>query len=115
MTDAPIAQRIHEGHGLPPAWRRKLIAEWLAAHDINPEHVSANEPITVLTVPDRPPVDGEGPWPIQVIAFHQMYVRPDGAREVNFLTCKPVTFQRTVPLRVPFPASPTTDEKVDGP
>jgi hypothetical protein len=110
VTDAPIAQAIHPGTGTPPAWRVDLIALWLKAHGINPEQVSADDPITVLTVPMRPAADdSDGPWLIQVIVFSQYFTNPDGKREMNFLTGKPAVCQRTVPLHTPFPAVPTTD------
>jgi hypothetical protein len=102
---APIAYTVHDGHGVPPAWRRKLIAAWLTANDVNPDDVSASYPVTVLTVPFRPSEaadDGE-PWMLQVIVLHQYYTRADGAKEQNLITRKPVVFQRTVPLKVPFP------------
>lgn len=112
MTDAPIAQTIHSGGGSPAEWRRGLIALWLAAHGVNADQVSADDPITVLTVPIpfRPDgAHGEGPWLIQVIAFSQYFTNADGKRELNLITRKPVVFQRTVPLHTPFPTDPTTD------
>ena len=108
----PIAYTVHDGHGTPPAWRRQLIAAWLTANDIDPGLVSASHPVSVLTAPFRTEEtagDGE-PWMIQVIVLHQYYARADGVKEQNLITRKPVTFQRTVPLKVPFPADPTADE-----
>ncbi|MFC9891436.1 hypothetical protein [Streptomyces pilosus] len=109
---APIAYTVHDGHGIPPTWRRKLIAAWLTANDVNPDLVSAAHPVSVLTVPFRPAdTAGDGkPWLIQVIVLHQYYARADGVKEQNLITRAPVTFQRTVPLKVPFPADPTADE-----
>ena len=110
--NGPIAYTVHDGHGTPPAWRRQLIAAWLTANDIDPGLVSASHPVSVLTVPFRTEQtagDGE-PWMIQVIVLHQYYARADGVKEQNLITRKPVTFQRTVPLKVPFPADPTADE-----
>lgn len=110
---APIAFTVHDGHGNPPAWRRKLIAAWLTANDVNPDLVSAAHPVSVLTVPFQPAdaTEGEGPWLIQVIVLHQYYVRGSGAKEQNLITRTPVTFQRTVPLKVPFPADSTIAEE----
>ena len=110
---APIAFTVHDGHGNPPAWRRKLIAAWLTSNDVNPDLVSAAHPVSVLTVPFRPAdaTEGEGPWLIQVIVLHQYYVRGSGAKEQNLITRAPVTFQRTVPLKVPFPADSTIAEE----
>jgi hypothetical protein len=112
VTDAPIAFTVYDGHGRLPTWRRKLIAAWLTANDINPDDASADHAITILTVPFRPPeaADEREPWMVQVIALHQYYVNRHGAKEQNLITRKPVTFQRTVPLKVPFPADPTADE-----
>jgi hypothetical protein len=112
VTDAPIAYTVHDGRGTPPKWRLKLIAAWLTANDVDPGNVSADHPITVLTVPFRPEeaADG-GPWQIQVIALHQHFVRPDGKKEQNLLTRRPVDFQRTIPLKVAFPPEPTTVEE----
>jgi hypothetical protein len=114
VTDAaPIAFTVHDGHGVPPAWRQQLIATWLTANDINPDDVSADHPISILTVPLRPAEaagDGE-PWLIQVIVLHQYYTRPDGAKEQNLISHQPVVFQRTVPLKVAFPAHSATEEK----
>lgn len=114
---APIAYTVHDGHGVPPAWRRKLIAAWLTANDINPDDVAAFHPVSVLTVPFRPAEtadDGE-PWLVQVIVLHQYYTRPDGAKEPNLITRRPVTFQRTVPLKVPFPADSAHEEQAARP
>ena len=110
---APIAFTVHDGHGNPPAWRRKLIAAWLTSNDINPDLVSAAHPVSVLTVPFRPAdaTEGQGPWLIQVIVLHQYYVRESSAKEQNLITRAPVTFQRTVPLKVPFPADSTIAEE----
>jgi hypothetical protein len=109
----PIAFIVWDGHGRLPAWRRKLIAAWLTANDINPDDACADRAITILTVPFRPAEaagDGE-PWLIPVITLHQYYVNRHGAKEQNLITRQPVTFQRTVPLKVPFPAdTPTADE-----
>jgi hypothetical protein len=110
VTDAPIAQTIHPGNGVPAGWRRELIAEWMTANGVDADNVSADHPITVLTVPYRnSTADGEGPWLIQVIAFTQYYRRPDGTREHDLISQRPVSFQRTVPLTVPFPTDPKTD------
>lgn len=82
MTDAPIAQTIHPGSGPPAGWRVQLIGLWLAAHGVNADEVSADDPITVLTVPFRPPeTAGEEPWLIQVICFSQYFTNADGKRE----------------------------------
>lgn len=109
MTDAPIALTVHDGHGMPPAWRRKLIAAWLTANDVNPDNVSADHPISVLTVPFRPAETADGgPWMLQVIVLHQYYVNANGAKEQDLIARKPVLFQRTVPLKVLFPPEPTT-------
>ena len=109
--NTPVALTVHDGHGTLPTERRQLIGEWLAANRINADQVSADHPVSVLTVPYQPPTDDGTPWLLQIIVFHQFYVGPDGAREHDFLTRKPVTFQRTVPLTVPFPATPTTADE----
>lgn len=112
MAAAPVACTVHDGHGMPPAWRRKLIAAWLTANDVTPENVSADHPISVLTVPFRPEETADGgPWMLQVIVLNQYYVNANGSKEQNLITRKPVTYQRTVPLKVPFPAdTPSGDE-----
>lgn len=112
MTDAP-AYTVHDGNSRLPEWRRKLIAAWLTANDIAPADVSADHPITILTVPFRPPetADDGGPWLVQVIVLHQYFTHADGTKEQNLLTRRAVTFQRTVPLKTPFPTDPTTDDE----
>ncbi|MFF1358753.1 hypothetical protein [Streptomyces sp. NPDC058297] len=112
MSD-PIAVTVHNGRGVPPAWRRDLIAEWLTANGIDPADVHAEAPISILTVPYTPSSE-DGSWFLKVIVFTQLYVNADGAKEINFLTHEPVAFQRTVPLRTPFPADPTTDGEAHG-
>ncbi|MFF1574840.1 hypothetical protein ACFVWR_19035, partial [Leifsonia sp. NPDC058292] len=109
MTD-PVAQTVHPGGGVPPGWRRDLIQDWLTANEIDPAAVYADAPILILTFPYQPNRDG-GPWFIQVIAFTQLYVNADGAKEYDFLTGGPVRFQRTVPLKTPFPADPTPGDE----
>jgi len=115
VTDAP-AYTVHDGSSRLPEWRRKLIAAWLTANDIAPGDVSADHPISILTVPFRPPesADDGGPWLVQVIVLHQYFTRSDGAKEQNLLTRRAVTFQRTVPLKTPFPADPTPDGEGHG-
>lgn len=108
MTNAPIALRIHDGHGPVPDEVLPLVAHWLRANRINPDQVSVQHPITVLTVPYASDTEEAG-WLLQIIVFHQFYVGPDGAREDNLLTHRPVTFERTVPLTVAFPNSPAAD------
>jgi hypothetical protein len=98
----PIAMTVHPGGGIPPRWRHDLIQDWLTANDIDPAAVYADAPILILTVPYQPDRDG-GPWFIQVIVFTQLYVNASGAKEYDFLTGGPVRFQRTVPLKTPFP------------
>jgi hypothetical protein len=112
---APIAYTVHDGRGVPATWRRDLIAEWLTANGINPDHVHADDPIRVLTVPYRPPETADdGAWLIQVIVLTELYTGPDGTREVNLITGKPVACQRTVPLRVPFPTDPMASSTQEG-
>ncbi|WP_051947310.1 hypothetical protein [Streptomyces scabiei] len=115
MTDAPLAYAVHDGHGTIPRWKRQLIAAWLTANDISPDDVSATHPLTVITVPFRPAgtVDDAGPLLIQVIVLHQYYVRPDGAKEEDLITRRPVAFQRTVPLKVAWPPDPAPEPAVD--
>jgi hypothetical protein len=115
VTDAP-AFTVHDGNSRLPNWRRQLIAAWLTANDVVPSDVSADHPITILTVPFRPPetADDGGPWLVQVIVLHQYFTRADGTKEQNLLTRRAVTFQRTVPLKTTFPADPTTDGEDHG-
>lgn len=107
MTDAPIAEIIHPGGHAPTGWKQQALAEWLPANGINPNVVSADAPILVVPIP-LPPSGNEGPWMIRVIVFEQYYVGEIGAKETNMITGRAVTFQRTVPLRFPFPTDPTT-------
>lgn len=110
---APLAYTVHDGRGTPPKWRRDMVADWLRDNGINPDHVTSEAPITVLTVPLRPAEsadDGE-PWLVQVIVLSQYHVNEQGAIEQNLITRRPVTFQRTVPLRTPFPADPATADE----
>jgi hypothetical protein len=113
VTDAPIALTAHDGRSQMPEWRQRLLGDWLTANRTNPGQISSEHPIQVLTVPYEPPDGGTG-WLIQIIVFHQFYVGPDGAREQDLLTRKLVTFQRTVPLIVPFPTAPATDGEDHG-
>lgn len=105
---APLAYTIHPGGCVPDGAAQQIIAEWLPANGVNPNLVSADDPITVLPVPYGGAEDG-APWMIQVIVFSQFHVDHTGAKERNLITRRPVTFQRTVPLRVPFPTAPVTD------
>lgn len=109
MTD-PIAMTVHPGGGVPAGWRRDLIQDWLTANGIDPAGVYADAPILILTFPYQPDREG-GPWFIQVIVFTQLYVNASGAKEYDFLTGGPVRFQRTVPLKTPFPADPTPGDE----
>lgn len=114
MTDAPIALRIHDGHGSLPEEVQPLVAQWLRANRINPDQVSVQHPLTVLTVPYAPATEDGTSWLVQIIVFHQFYVGPDGAREDDLLTHRPVCFQRTVPLTVAFPTpTPAGDADED--
>ncbi|MGW2384409.1 hypothetical protein [Streptomyces sp. NPDC001658] len=108
MTTAPIAQTIHPGGSIPDPDRQDVLGPWLRANGINPRSVAAVEPITVLPVPHE--ADG-GNWMIQVIVFSQFHELPDGTHDQNLITRQPVKFQRTVPLRVPFPTDPAPKEK----
>ena len=109
MTNAPIGYTVHDGHGMPPNWRLELIAAWLTANDIDPKNVTPHHPISILTVPFRPEETADGgPWMLQVIVLHQYYVNANGSMEQDLIARKPVTFQRTVPLKVAFPPESTT-------
>lgn len=110
---APLAYTVHPGGRIPDGPAQQILAQWLPANGINPSLVAAHSPITVLPVPYASS-DGEGPWMIQVIVFDQFHVDHTGAKEHNMITGQPVTFQRTVPLRVPFPTDPTTDGEDHG-
>lgn len=109
----PQAQMIHHGPGIPADPLRQRICDWLTANGINPSRVKP-EPIYVLTIPHpNSTINGGQPHLIDVIVFTQYY-DADGRREMNLLTKDAVTFQRTVPLQVPFPTDPTTDGEADG-
>ncbi|WP_045562744.1 hypothetical protein [Streptomyces sp. FxanaA7] len=113
----PDAQTVHPGHGVQTGEQRLRINAWLEANGIDPNKVVANRPIYVLALPNGV-INGGLPWLIDLIVFHEFYVRPDGAKERNFITGDAVMFQRTVPLQVPFPtdtgpaleAAPAEDE-----
>ncbi|WP_154686151.1 hypothetical protein [Streptomyces himastatinicus] len=109
------AQTVHSGHGVPSETTLWRINAWLEANGIDPCLVLAERPIYVLAVANGT-IQGGLPWLIDVIVFHQYYEHPDGTRELNFITHEAVSFQRTVPLQVPFPADPTTDDEgaIDG-
>ncbi|WP_219014235.1 hypothetical protein [Streptomyces sp. NEAU-sy36] len=89
---------------MPDDDQRLRICTWLTANGINPNNVTQHAPIHILPIPVRPPETGDG-WLAQVIVFTECYVNADGHREQNLISREPVTFQRTVPLRVPFPAN----------
>lgn len=112
MTD-PIAFTIHDGCGLPSDQQRTRINRWLTANGIAPDRVASNAPVLILTVPTRPPETGDG-WLQQVIVITEYNVNAEGYREQNLISREPVTFQRTVPLRVPFPTDSTTDGEGHG-
>lgn len=109
---APLAYTVHPGGRLPDGPTQQALAQWLPANGINPNLVSADAPITVLPVPYQSP-DADGPWMIQVIVFHQVHVDHTGATEQNLITLRPVAFQRTVPLRIPFPDAPAPEAGED--
>ena len=70
--------------------------------------MSVEHPVTVLPVPYEG--NGDGPWMIQVIVFEQIHTDHTGAPDYNLITGRKVTFQRTVPLRVPFPTAASDGE-----
>jgi hypothetical protein len=106
----PDAQTVHLGNGVPPGEQRLRINAWLEANGIDPNKVSSNRPIYVLALPNGI-INGGLPWLIDVIVFHELYERPDGVRERNFITGDAVMFQRTVPLQVSFPTdTPPIDD-----
>lgn len=109
---APLAYTVHPGGRPPNGQEQQVLARWLPANSINPGLVSAEHPITVLPVPYEG--TGDGPWMIQVIVFQQIHVDHTGATDYNLITGRKVTFQRTVPLRVPFPTAPVTDGEEHG-
>ncbi|NUS82792.1 MAG: hypothetical protein HOY75_08560 [Streptomyces sp.] len=102
---APLAVTVHDGYGPLPEHIEQLVIHWLRANRINPAQISIQHPILILPVP-VPASDGGASYLIQVIAFHQFYVGPDGDNENNLLTHRPVVFQRTVPLIVALPDLP---------
>jgi hypothetical protein len=110
QNPAPLAYAVHPGGDIPTGQNQQTIAAWMTANGINPNLVAAVNPITVLPIPYEDQGDGEGPWLVQMIVFSQFYMREDGTKDHNHLTRQPVTFQRTVPLRVPFPAAPMAED-----
>lgn len=104
------AQTVHAGYGVPFEPVRQRINTWLEANGIEPRLAAANRPIYVLAVAHGT-IQGGVPWLVDVIVFHQYYEHPDGRREENFITREAVSFQRTVPLQVPFPTDPATDDE----
>jgi len=113
QNPAPIAYAVHPGGDIPTGQHQQTLAAWLTANGINPNLVAAANPITVLPIPYEAQGD-DGPWMVQVIVFSQFYMREDGTKEHNLITRQPVTFQRTVLLRVPFPTGPTADGEDHG-
>jgi len=115
VTDAPIAYTVHPGGRAVSPEQQQALARWLPANGINPNLVSVAAPVTVLPVPHGQGPDGQS-WLIQVIVFEQFHVDHTGVNEHNLITGQPVTFQRTVPLQVPypFPTAPTTDGEDHG-
>ena len=114
MSNAPIALAVHDGNGPLPDHLREIVPAWLRANRINPDQVSGQHPIHVLTLPYQPPTDQDG-WLLQVVVFHQYYVGPDGEQEKNLLTGGLACFQRTVPLTVAFPQLAPEDPEGAGP
>lgn len=106
---SPLAVIVHDGNGPLPETTEQLVIHWLKANRINPAQVAIQHPILVLPVPV--PGDDEKAYLVQVIAFHQFYVGPDGDHENNLLTRRAVCFQRTVPLTVAFPTLPAPAEQ----
>ena len=113
MTDAPLAYTVHPGGRAPSAEEQQRLAAWLPANGINPTLVSVAAPITVLPIPHGDGPDG-GPWLIQVIVFDQVHVDHTGASDHNLITGRPVTFQRTVPVRVAFPTDSAEQDEAEG-
>jgi hypothetical protein len=108
---APIALAVHDGNGPLPEHLREIVPAWLRANRVNPDQVSGQHPIHVLTLPYQRP-DGEEGLLVQVVVFHQYYVGPDGEQERNLLTGRLACFERTVPLTVAFPSlAPADDEE----
>jgi hypothetical protein len=95
---------------VPPESTRRRINAWLEANGIDPCLVLPQRPIYVLAVANGT-IQGGIPWLIDTIVFHQYFEHPDGTRELNFITHEAVSFQRTVPLQVPFPTDPTTGDE----
>ena len=112
MSSAPLAYTVHPGGRAPTGQEQQVLAQWLPANGINPNLVSAEHPITVLPIPLEG--TGDGPWMIQVIVFQQIHVDHTGAADYNLIIGGKVAFQRTVPLRVPFPTAPATDGEDHG-
>ena len=105
---------VHSG-GTLTGERRERIQQWLRANGIDPSPVSTTAPVFVLAVPDLGSFYPDtGPWLIQVIVFTQFHVNPNGSKEINYLTRDPVRYQRTVPLRVPFPTDDATGGEAHG-
>lgn len=104
------AQTVHPGYGRPSETTRRRINAWLEANGIDPRLVLADRPIYVLAVANGT-IQGGLPWLIDVVVFHQYFEHPDGTRELNFITREAVSFQRTVPLQVPFPTDTATDDE----
>ncbi|MCI3279095.1 hypothetical protein [Streptomyces cylindrosporus] len=114
MTDAPLAYTVHPGGPLASEELQHALTQWLRANGINPSLVSVDAPISVLPLP-HPGPDGQT-WLIQVIVLEQFHIDHLGAKEINLITGRPVTFQRTIPLTVPFPNQPATgaEHQTDG-
>lgn len=113
MTETPQRQTIHPGGGIPDEQTRVRIKEWLKANGIDPDLVSTEHPVQVVTVPALSTgPNNENPWMIPVISLTQYYADSSGRREVNLVTRRPVTVKRAVPLQAPFPtALPTGDDR----
>lgn len=109
----PDAQTVHPGHAVPDQDLRQRICAWLESNGITPGDVVASRPVYVLAVANGT-IQGCLPLLIDVIVFHEFYRNADGARERNFINGDAVMFQRTVPLQVPFPTDPATEDDQEG-
>lgn len=92
---------VHPGGAVPGERVRQKIAAWLEANRLDPAVVPQEDPILVLSLPERRDGRTSDTWRVLTIVVNQYHLQ-DGRREHNHLTGQPVKFQRTVPLRVPY-------------
>lgn len=106
--DAHGSHVIHPGGAPPGEPARRRIARWLEANGVDPASVPQEDPLLVLSLPERRRGRTSDTWRVLVIVVNQYVMAAKGRPEVNHLTGQPIKYQRTIPLKVPYEAESST-------